>query len=303
MIIKLPLVFKSMTKMTATTKIPVLLDRRAPIRAIPSFLIEQGLKINTNDSHAWLEMGTGSPIIYLHGLMGGVFNCAQVFSRLAHHYRMIMPFQPMYDLPKEQTNCASLAHHLASFMDDLSLSEATIIGHSTGGCVATHFAANYPNRVTVLILTGSAGLSNTPLNTGFIQRKNPEYIFEGMQAIYADPSVADANASQEVFIASQNSEILSHILRLTRDVTVNKTYHLLPLITAPTLLLWGDSDMITPVESAYDFQRLIPRTELHFLENCGHAPLQEFPEKSMSIISNFLQQTLSKQSVQQSMLV
>ena len=73
------------------------------------------------------------PVIYLHGLMGGVFNCAHVFSRLSRQYRMIMPFQPMYDLPKEQTNCASLAAYLATFMDDLSLSKATIIGHSTGG--------------------------------------------------------------------------------------------------------------------------------------------------------------------------
>ena len=121
-----------------------------------------------------------------------------------------------------------------------------------------------------------------------------------MQAIYADPSVADAKASQEVFVASQNSEILGHILRLTRDVTVNKTYHLLPLITAPTLLLWGDSDMITPTSCAYDFQRLIPLTELHFLEHCGHAPLQEFPEQSLEIVEKFLQ---NKHSLQQSMLV
>ena len=275
--------------MTATTEISNFLDNRAPIRAIPAFLFEQGLKTQTAKNHAWLELGTGQPIIYLHGLMGGIFNCAQVFSHLARHYRMIMPFQPMYDLPKDQTNCAGLGAYLVEFMDELQIEKAVIIGHSTGGCVATHFAAMNPSRVTALILTGSAGLSNTPLNTGFIQRKNPEYIFEGMQAIYADPSVADVKASEEVFKASQNSDILGHILRLTRDVTINKTTHLLPLITAYTLLLWGDSDMITPVESAYDFQRLIPRTELHFLENCGHAPLQEYPKQSLEIIEAFLQ--------------
>ena len=284
--------------MTATE--PTFLDTRAPIRALPFFLLEQGLKVHTRNRHAWLEMGKGgTPIIYLHGLMGGIFNCARVFSRLSHQYRMIMPFLPMYDSPKDQTNCSSLAAYLDTFMDELSLPKAVIIGHSTGGDVASNFAALHPERVIKLILTGSAGLSNTPLNTGFIQRKNPEYIFEGMRAIYADPSVADPQAAQEVFIASQNSDILGHILRLTRDVTINKTTQLLPLITAPTLLLWGDSDMITPVSSAFDFQRMIPQTELHFIKNCGHAPLQEFPEQSAKIIESFLQKTISKPVLQQ----
>jgi 2-hydroxy-6-oxonona-2,4-dienedioate hydrolase len=300
MIVKLPSVFKTLTYMTATNFSLDFLAHRAPIRAIPSFLLAQGLKTRSRQHHAWLELGSGDPVVYLHGLMGGIFNCAQVFSHLSRHHRMIMPFQPMYDLPKEQTNCAGLAAYLATFLDTLRLPKVTLIGHSTGGCVATHFAAMYPHRVASLVLTGSAGLSNTPLNTGFIQRRNPEYIFEGMQAIYADPSVSDPKAAQEVFAATQNSDILGHILRLTRDVTVNKTYHLLPHITAPTLLLWGDSDVITPTSCAYDFQRLIPRTELHFLEKCGHAPLQEFPELSMAILDRFLKK---KHSRQQSLLV
>lgn len=288
--------------MTATE--PTFLDIRAPIRAIPTFLLEEGLKTHTRNRHAWLEMGKGeTPIIYLHGLMGGVFNCAHVFSRLSRQYRMIMPFLPMYDLPKDQTNCPCLAAYLDTFMDELLLPKAVIIGHSTGGDVASHFAASHPERVIKLVLTGSAGLSNTPLNTGFIQRKNPEYIFEGMQAIYADPSVADAQASKEVFVASQNSDILGHILRLTRDVTINKTAHLLPLITAPTLLLWGDSDMITPVSSALDFQRMIPQSELHFIKNCGHAPLQEFPSQTAKIIESFLQKTIFKPVVEQFLVV
>ncbi|MBL7818397.1 MAG: alpha/beta hydrolase [Saprospiraceae bacterium] len=303
MFIKLPKILKNTTNMTAATISRISLNQRAPIRAIPPSLIEQGIQTRLRRNHAWLEMGEGEPIIYLHGLMGGVFNCPQVFGQLSAHFRMIMPFQPMYDLPKEQTNCAGLAAYLLSFINELRLPQVTIIGHSTGGCVATHFAATNPERVKALILTGSAGLSNTPLNTGFIQRKNPEYIYEGMQAIYADPSVADPKAAQEVYEASQNSDTLGHILRLTRDVTINKTYHLLPKIAAPTLLLWGDTDMITPTSCAHDFHNLIPNSELHFLDKCGHAPLQEFPEQSLFIIENFLGKALKTNFVEETAFI
>jgi pimeloyl-ACP methyl ester carboxylesterase len=60
-------------------------------------------------------------------------------------------------------------------------------------------------------------------------------------------------------------------------------------ITIPTLLVWGLNDTITPPIVAHEFNKLIPNTELRFIDKCGHAPMMEHPEQFNRIFENFLE--------------
>ena len=60
-------------------------------------------------------------------------------------------------------------------------------------------------------------------------------------------------------------------------------------IKQPTLLIWGNNDTITPPFVGREFHRLIPNSELHFIDKCGHAPMMEVPNEFNVILAQFLQ--------------
>jgi pimeloyl-ACP methyl ester carboxylesterase len=59
-------------------------------------------------------------------------------------------------------------------------------------------------------------------------------------------------------------------------------------IKQPTLLVWGNNDIITPPFVGEEFKKLIPNSELHFIDKCGHAPMMEVPQEFNTILTNFL---------------
>jgi pimeloyl-ACP methyl ester carboxylesterase len=63
----------------------------------------------------------------------------------------------------------------------------------------------------------------------------------------------------------------------------------IPEIKVPTLLIWGLNDTITPPHVGHDFNRLIPNSELHFIDKCCHAPMMEQPEEFNKILAPFLE--------------
>src|SRR5436189_3623211 len=92
------------------------LKHRAPIRSIPSHL---QIKRRFLGNHIYLEAGEGKPVIFSHGLFGGIFNIDRVCKEIAKEYRFIMPYLPMYDMPLKDCTVKKLGDYLESFVDDL----------------------------------------------------------------------------------------------------------------------------------------------------------------------------------------
>jgi pimeloyl-ACP methyl ester carboxylesterase len=63
-------------------------------------------------------------------------------------------------------------------------------------------------------------------------------------------------------------------------------------IQVPTLLVWGLNDTITPPIVGYEFNKLIPKSHLYFIDHCCHAPMMEHPEKFNKILNKFLEDTV-----------
>ena len=90
------------------------LQRRAPIRSIPvqlTSIVERRICGN----HIFLEAGQGKPVIFCHGLFGGLFNIDKVGKEVAKKYRFMMPYLPMYDMPLMDCNIPMLGDYLLRF--------------------------------------------------------------------------------------------------------------------------------------------------------------------------------------------
>ena len=257
-----------------TSEVNTFLQHRAPIRSVPPDL---DIQLRISGNHIYLEAGKGRPVIFCHGLFGGVFNIDTVCKELSKNYRFLMPFLPMYDMALKDCTVRKLGDYIETFIEDLELNEAVAIGSSMGGGALLHYASKTGNKLNGLILCGSSGLSNIPLAKGYFKRKNYDFISEATKDIFFDRTVPSPEMIRDVFNAIQSNEIVLRSIRFTKSATKHLMHHELPKIHVPVLLVWGKQDPITPVEIAPLFQELLPDARLRVIDKCGHVPAQEKP--------------------------
>jgi 2-hydroxy-6-oxonona-2,4-dienedioate hydrolase len=260
---------------------------RAPIRG-SNCANEFSFVENVTGKHGYLESGKGRPIIFCAGLYGSIYNIAAVGSELSKHYRFIVPYLPLYELPLTDCTVPALAEYLDSFVKDLNLNEAVFIGSSMGGGTLLHYAQKEHHIIRGLVLCGSSGLSTIPMQKGFFKRKDFSFIKKATQEVFFDPAVPGDEMVREVFDAIQNYEIVLRSIRFTKSTAKDQLQNKLSTIQVPTLLIWGKQDPITPPEIGKRFSDLLPNAELHYIDRCGHVPTQEHPEEVLKLIDAFL---------------
>ena len=92
----------------------------------------------------------------------------------------------------------------------------------------------------------------------------------------------------EVFEITNNRMKVIKIIALAKSAIRNNLGEELNQIKQPACLIWGNNDTITPPFVAKEFHRLIPNSELHFVDKCGHAPMMEVPEEFNKLLDGFL---------------
>ena len=91
----------------------------------------------------------------------------------------------------------------------------------------------------------------------------------------------------EVFEITNNRLKVIKIITLAKSAIRNNLGEELNQIKQPTLLIWGNNDTITPPFVAKEFNKLIPNSELHFIDHCGHAPMMEVTHTFNEILDGF----------------
>ena len=115
-----------------------------------------------------------------------------------------------------------------------------------------------------------------------------EYIRTKTQLTFYDPKTATDDLVNEVFEITNNRLKVIKIISLAKSAIRNNLGEELNQIHQPTLLIWGKNDTITPPFVAEEFKKLIPNSELHFIDKCGHAPMMEVPAEFNRILEVFL---------------
>ena len=92
----------------------------------------------------------------------------------------------------------------------------------------------------------------------------------------------------EVFETTRSIPKAMRIVAIAKSAQRNNLANDLPRISVPTFLVWGLNDTITPPMVAHEFNRLIPTSQLKFIDQCCHAPMMEHPEKFNDLVEEFL---------------
>ena len=195
---------------------------------------------------------------------------------------------PLFELDILHTSVGGLAKHVHKFMEARGYEKIHLLGNSLGGHVALVHVLKHPERIKSLILTGSSGLFENGMGDTYPRRGDYDYIKKKTEVTFYDPATATKELVDEVFEITRNRLKVIKIIALAKSAIRNNLGEELNNISQPTLLIWGNNDTITPPFVAREFQRLIPGSELHFIDKCGHAPMMEQPEEFNVILDKFL---------------
>ncbi len=238
----------------------------------------------------YIEEGVGEPLILLHGLMGSLSNYTETILAFKKKYRVIVPLLPLYDLDIFHTSVIGLKKYLKQFTDALNLSDMHLLGNSLGGHIALLYVLDNDNdKVKSLILTGSSGLFENGLGDTYPKRNNYEWVKRKAQTTFYDATIATPELIDDVFEIVNNRIKVIKIIYLARSAMKNYLGDKLHEIKIPTLLIWGNNDIVTPPFVAQEFHKLIAHSELFLIDKCGHAPMMETPQEFNAIVETFLQ--------------
>jgi pimeloyl-ACP methyl ester carboxylesterase len=170
----------------------------------------------------------------------------------------------------------------------MNLKDIHLLGNSLGGHVALVHLLKHPERIKTLTLTGSSGLFENGMGDTYPKRGDYAYIQKKTEQTFFDPATASKELVDEVYdIVNQRAKAIK-IIALAKSAIRNNLGEELKAIKLPTLLIWGNNDTITPPFVGREFQRLIQGSELHFIDQCGHAPMMERPEQFNELLRTFL---------------
>jgi len=256
-------------------------------------------RLTTGPLIRFVEQGErgGEALIFIHGWPDSWFSWSRLLALLPEGYRAFALDQRGFgdsEQPDGGYTIEQLAADVVAFMDAVGVARATLIGHSMGTFVARRVAVTAPERVTGLVLIGSAVTAvnavtqevreqlaplTDPLPESFVREFQasaiylplPEAFFEG---IVAASLQAPAWVWQRMFdglLAFGDGDRLGRI-------------------AVPTLILWGDRDAL--FSDAEEQQRLaaaIPGARLTILTETGHSPNWERPEEVAAALDAFLE--------------
>jgi pimeloyl-ACP methyl ester carboxylesterase len=250
-------------------------------------------EIKEIDKFKFLEEGEGETLLLLHGLFGAMSNFEHLVNHFSKKFKVVVPILPLFDLDIFHTSVGGLEKHVQKFIELRGYQNIHLLGNSLGGHVALVHVLKHPENIKSLILTGSSGLFENGMGDSYPKRGDYEYIRNKTAYTFYDPEMATKELVDEVFEITNNRVKVIKIIALAKSAIRNNLGEELNQIKQPTLLIWGNNDNVTPPFVGKEFNKLIPNSELHFIDKCGHAPMMEVPHEFNDILDAFLQKQVA----------
>ncbi len=247
-------------------------------------------QIIVESDYRYIEIGEGTPVVILHGLMGGLSNFEGVINYFpSRGYKILVPELPVYDLPLINSTVKSLAEFLDGFLNFKKLKEVVLLGNSLGGHIALLYSKFHPEKVKGLIITGSSGLYENAMGDGYPKRGDYEYIKAKSEEVFYDPKIATKEIVDEVFESVNDRNKLVRTLAIAKSAIRHNMAQDLPNMQTTTAIIWGAQDSVTPPNVAEEFDSLLPNSDLYWIDKCGHAPMMEHPERFNEIMNFWME--------------
>lgn len=248
------------------------------------------------------------PILFVHGLSGSWQNWLENIPHFARRHRVIALDLPGFGaspMPPWEISIPAYGRFIDDFCEQLQLDSCVLAGNSMGGFIAAEAAIGFPERVARLVLVSAAGISQTEV------RRRPIEAAARMLAAAGPAMLGGArhSVSRARLRRLAYGMIFRYPDRLRRELLYEQHVNgvgrpgfrpalaaLLPYdfrdrlgeIGAPTLIVWGEDDLIVPSADAGEYERLIPGARRVMFERTGHVPQMERPARFNLVLEEFL---------------
>jgi pimeloyl-ACP methyl ester carboxylesterase len=271
----------------------------------------KNIKIN-NINIAYQEYGKGKQVLLLHGIASSSYSWKYLLEEMPKEgFQYIMPdlkgFGYSDKTLDQQFSPFAQSEIISEFIKKKNIDDMILIAHSMGGAVAllSLFKKEIANRIDKLILIDSAGMflkipdfiadfagsAEDMVILKYTKSKPyilPRYIFN---ELYFDTTkIKEEMIEKFAKIYSQPNAQACMIQSLQQLLIANfeDFYTRLQKLKIHTQIIWGENDSIIQLEDAFHFQNAIQNSQLKIIENCGHCPHEEFPQKTAQAIEKFI---------------
>ena len=253
----------------------------------------------------------GPALLLVHGSNASLHTWEPWVAELGGTYRIVNMDLPGHGLtgrvPGDDYSREGMAAFVHELTEMLGLTRFAIGGNSMGGGISALYALEHPQRVSALILVNSAGvpvarddtdpplafrLARMPVLSKAMRYVLPRSVVEeGVRKVFVDQSkVTDEMVARYLDLSLHEGNRDATRIRFAsyagRDEAAFAAR--LDAIEMPTLIIWGDQDLLIPVAAAHAFKERIPHAELVIYENVGHVPMEEVPMESAGAVAAFL---------------
>lgn len=242
----------------------------------------------------YYDVGRGPVLVLVHGVGGDADQWAFCFEALAASRRVIaldlMGFGRS-DKPLIDYRIAGFVEVLEQFLRALGIERACLLGHSLGGWIVAAFALQFPKMVDKLILNDATGIDAgaipLPIDLNISTR---EHVREVLGFMFYDKNMVTDELVNLVYCLhlERGDGLTIRSVLETMNAPGEKLDDKLAELRAPTLILWGQEDALTPLSMAQNFQRLISGSRLESISQCGHLPPLEKPAEFAQRVLRFL---------------
>lgn len=259
-----------------------------------------------------IVLGSGPPLVFVHGLSGSWPNWLEQMAAFAGERRVVAMDLPGFGhspMPRREISIAGYARILEGLFDALEIDAAAVVGNSMGGFIAAELAIAVPQRVERLVLVSAAGLStyrNPAVARALPTMQRIEramattgaWLASRSETVARRPRLREATLGLVVRHPSRLDGALAAeqlrgagkpgFMAALESILGYEVRQRLPEIACPTLIVWGDRDRLIDVGDADLFEQLIPDSRKVIFEDTGHMAMLEQPERFNPLLRGFL---------------
>jgi pimeloyl-ACP methyl ester carboxylesterase len=257
---------------------------------------------------AYVEIGEGEPIVFVHGISGSWQNWLENLPHFARQHRAIALDLPGFGaspMPSWPIDMPAYGRLLHDFCEKIGVQRATLVGNSMGGLVAAEAALSAPGRFDRLVLVSAAGFINTwlPHQRGkatshawntfgrpfgsaarfFVSRRRGRWLMFRFAIRY--PSRLRKELLWEQMASGLPAPGFADALDAVIEYDARDR---LEELEVPTMIVWGMEDWVIPSVAALSYHRRIPHSRLEIFERTGHVPQLERPARFNRVLDHFV---------------
>ncbi len=254
----------------------------------------------------YVRAGHGPAVVLVHGFGSSLYTWKDQIPGLATDHEVVALDLPGFGLSDRPADLSieDLPRAVAGLMDRLEIPRAALVGSSMGGATAAIVAGRRPQRVSALVLVDAAGfrmrpeqrprfvrIAMSPLG-GMLTRLPGQRLFVelALRDVLREPRLLTRERVAEYLQAAgqPGSAASARSLGVSMAGRYEAVQDALPLVRAPTLVVWGGDDDWIPVADAERFRAAIAGARSVTIAGCGHLPQEQRPQELLRLLREFL---------------